>query len=289
MKPKPHPLAVPRRPEGQPTRGKTARNRLRRVDTFLLMYDGALLRRTTGAYARALFVDLGYGAEPITTLESAWRLRRVNPLLPVLGVEIDPERVAAALPHADERTHFRLGGFNLPLRMVAGQRETVRAVRAFNVLRQYDESEVADAYTRLAQYILPGGLLVEGTSDPPGRTWVANVLRKPGDAAPDTSLRYETLVFSTNFRHGFDPAAFQPVLPKNFIHRMVPGEPIHDLMEAWKSSALETAAVQAWGVRQWFGAAARALAARGYRVETRASWLNKGFLVVEHPLRGNGG
>lgn len=280
MKPQPHPRSVPTRPEGQPTRGKTARNRLRRVDTFWMMYDAALLRRAVGAYADALFVDLGYGAEPVTTLESARRLRLVNPHLPVLGVEIDPERVAAAQPCANAQTHFRLGGFNLPLR--AG--ETVRAVRAFNVLRQYDEDAVADAYARLAQYLLPGGLLIEGTSDPPGRTWVANVLRKPPGSAPETPLRYEALVFSTNFRDGFEPANFQPVLPKNFIHRMVPGEPIHELMQAWKASTLETAAVQAWGVRQWFGAAARLLATRGYSVETRRQWLNQGFLVTRHPL-----
>lgn len=281
MKSKPHPLSVPKRPEGQPTRGKTARNRLRRVDTFLLMYDSPLLRRTTGDYARSFFVDLGYGAEPITTLESAQRLRHVNPHLPVLGVEIDADRVAAARPFADAQTHFRLGGFNLPLR----EREAVRAVRAFNVLRQYDEDAVTDAYARLARYILPGGLLIEGTSDPLGRTWVANVLRKPLDGAPETPLRYEALVFSTNFRDGFDPANFQPVLPKNFIHRMVPGEAIYALMEAWKASALETVAVQAWGVRQWFGAAARSLAAQGYEVETRGTWLNKGFLIARHPLR----
>jgi hypothetical protein len=34
-----------KKPEGQSTRGKTAANRLRRVDNFLLLYDPALLRR----------------------------------------------------------------------------------------------------------------------------------------------------------------------------------------------------------------------------------------------------
>ena len=101
------------RPEGQPTRGKTApRNRLRRVDTFLLLYDSALVRRQEPA---RLSHGLGYGAEPFTTLESADRLRVINPDLPVLGAEIDPERVARAAPYADEQTGFRLGGFNLPL------------------------------------------------------------------------------------------------------------------------------------------------------------------------------
>ncbi|MCB0056710.1 MAG: hypothetical protein KDE45_06795, partial [Caldilineaceae bacterium] len=57
-----HPQAIPRKPQGQPTRGKTARNRLRRVDTFLLRYDPALLRDAESA--PAWVVDLGYGAEP---------------------------------------------------------------------------------------------------------------------------------------------------------------------------------------------------------------------------------
>ncbi|MCB0084999.1 MAG: hypothetical protein KDE47_28860, partial [Caldilineaceae bacterium] len=106
-RPTAHPRALPRRPQGQETRGKTARNRLRRVDNFVMMYDPALLRRAAGDYAHSLFVDLGYGAEPFTTLESAARFRRLNPTLPVLGVEIDAERVATARPYADDHTDFR--------------------------------------------------------------------------------------------------------------------------------------------------------------------------------------
>ena len=227
-----------RRPQGQITRGKTAQNRLRRVDLFFQCYDPGLLCREDGAFGNALFVDLGFGAEPTTTLETAQRLRRLNPDLGVLGVEIDPERVAAAAPFADALTNFRLGGFNLPLGYdAAGQAEHVRAVRAFNVLRQYDETEVAAAYAELAHHVLPGGLLVEGTSDPYGRLWVANVLRRV-EAGMD--WQPEALVFSTNFRGGVEPAHFQPVLPKNLIHRMVPGEPIYDLMQAWKHAALRT-------------------------------------------------
>ncbi|MGC9333879.1 MAG: hypothetical protein ACP5JJ_07020, partial [Anaerolineae bacterium] len=67
-----------RRPEGQPTRGKTARNRLRGLDRFLQGYDPDLLMRRDGLFARAFYVDLGYGDEPITTLESADRLRKLN-------------------------------------------------------------------------------------------------------------------------------------------------------------------------------------------------------------------
>ena len=220
-----------------------------------------------GCYSGALFVDLGFGAEPITTLESAERFRRLNPGLPVLGVEIDPARVAAALPYADERTHFRVGGFNLPLcQRVDGSTETVRLIRAFNVLRQYEESEVPAAWSMLAHSLAPGGLLVEGTSEPFGRLWVANLLRKPANQAPkgepgvtgDEALpvQQEGLVFSTNFRLGFDPVDFQAVLPKNLIHRVVPGEPIYGFFEAWKRATREAAPMRAWGLRQWFSTSA---------------------------------
>ena len=282
-RPKPHPQVVPRKPQGQPTRGKTARNRLRRVDNFLCMYNAGLLRRTDGPFARAWYVDLGYGAEPTTTLESAARLRRINANLPVLGVEIDPARVAAAQPYADESTRFRLGGFNLPLgEWPDGVPETVRLIRAFNVLRQYEEEAVEDAYARLAHYVLPQGLLIEGTSDPFGRIWVANLLRRTQQDDGDIvngAWRAEALVFSTNFRAGFDPSDFQTVLPKNYIHRVVPSEPIYDFFQAWKQATRATAAIQTWGMRQWFGASARALAARGYRIATQRKWLAKGWLI----------
>src|SRR5215204_5465836 len=213
----PHPLSPPRRPQGQSTRGKTASNRLRRVDLFLLKYDPNLIRRQDGAFERAFFVDLGYGATPTTTVESFARLRTLNPALPVLGVEIDPERVAAAQPFIEPGLNFRLGGFNLPMgKWPDSVAEGVRAVRAFNVLRQYEAEAVAPAYARIAENVLAGGLLIEGTSNPPGQIWVAHVMRRTEVTAfaPD-AWRREALVFSTNFRQGFDPTSFQPVLPKD--------------------------------------------------------------------------
>jgi hypothetical protein len=266
---------------GEITQGKTAPNRLRRVDAFVLGYDRELVRRA-GPFRRAFFVDLGYGWEPVTTLQSAARLREVNPELPVLGVEIDPERVEAAQAYTDERTFFRLGGFNLPLgTWPDGTPETVRLVRAFNVLRQYDEQAVGGAYALMMRDVLPGGLLIEGTSNPHGSLWVANVARRleGGDAAWEV----EALVFSTNFRDGFDPGQFQPVLPKNLIHRVVPGEPIYAFFQDWKKAALETSAEQAWGARRWFVAAAERLAAHGYKIDVRKRWLRKGWLIWQEP------
>jgi hypothetical protein len=265
-----HPKAAPKKPEGSITRGKTAPNRLRRVDNFVAMYDPELLKRTNGEFTQALFVDLGYGAEATTTLESAARFRKINPSLRVLGVEIDPERVAAAQPHSDALTSFRLGGFNLPLQ----KGEKVGLIRAFNVLRQYDEAEFDTAYRRLMQYVLPGGLMIEGTSDPFGRIWVANVVRKL-----ESGWNFEALVFSTNFRSWPDPAQFQAVLPKNYIHHVVPGDAIFDFFDAWKRSAVETIPARAWGARQWFIVTAERLARKGFKINLQKKWLSHGWLI----------
>jgi hypothetical protein len=264
---------ISKKPEGQPTRGKTASNRLRRVDNFILLYEPSLLTRADRLFARALFVDLGYGFDARTTLESAARFRRVNPDLPILGVEIDPERVDAALPFADGKTFFRLGGFNLPLK----EGEHVRLIRAFNVLRQYEEKDFAPTCERLAQYVLPGGLMIEGTSMPYGQVWTANLARK----LESGEWKVEALVFSTNFRMGFDLTDFQAVLPKNLIHHVVPGEPIYDFFEAWKAAAAETSAMKTYGVRQWFMQSAEALAQKGYKINLQKKFLARGYLLWE--------
>ena len=82
---------------------------------------------------------------------------------------------------------------------------------------------------------------------------------KKQEQAPalQSSWKFEALVFSTNFRLGFDVEEFQTILPKNLIHHMVPGEEIHDFFEAWKRSAKETAAMKTYGAKRWFVAAAR--------------------------------
>lgn len=275
-------MAKPYKPKGQTTRGKTACNRLRRVDNFLLLYDPELLRRARGGYGGAFFVDLGYGANPITTLESAKRLRRLNPHLPVMGIEIEAERVVIAKPYEDRQTFFRLGGFNLPLQNGSdGTPERVRLIRAFNVLRQYEEDAFVEAYKTLAPSVLPGGLMIEGTSDPFGRIWVANLARKADDSH---SWQMEALVFSTNFRLPFDPGDFQTILPKNYIHRVVPGEKIYEFFQDWKHAAHETRAMQSWGPRQWFCASAEKLTERGYHINLRRKWLAKGWLIWQNRM-----
>ena len=282
-------IRASKKPVGQPTRGKTASNRLRRVDNFILLYEPSLLTRTDGPFANSMFVDLGYGFDARTTLESAARFWRLNPNLKILGVEIEKERVEVALPFANEKIFFRLGGFNLPLK----EGESVRLIRAFNVLRQYEEKDVAPAYERLAQNVLPDGLMIEGTSNPFGSIWAANLVRKaldsdsfpsdrPGQAeALQGGWQFEALVFSTNFRLGFEVEEFQTILPKNLIHHIVPGEEIYDFFEAWKGSARETVSFKAYGAKQWLSASAESLERKGYRVNLQKKFLSKGYLIWE--------
>lgn len=256
---------APKGAEGVITRGKTARNRLRRVDTFALQYAPELLKRPD-----CLYVDLGYGEEAFTTLESAARFRLLNPTLKVIGVEIDPERVERAKPFEDEHTHFRVGGFNIPL----ARGEQPSLIRAFNVLRQYEVEDVIPAWQVMGKSLANEGLLIEGTSNPNGRIWTANLIRKRGN-----ELLYEGFLFSTNFKDGFSPEIFQPYLTKNFIHEIGSGSPIDRLMSAWKQASEQTVAMKTWGARQWFRATAQALAQRGYALSLNKSFLRQGFLI----------
>ena len=83
-----------------PTRGTTGTNRLRRADRW--MTYSPRVRAALQSGDQPVVVDLGYGRLPVTTLELADRLRSVRPDIRVVGLEIDPDRVAAALsrqPH----------------------------------------------------------------------------------------------------------------------------------------------------------------------------------------------
>lgn len=127
------------------TRGTTNPNRLRRMDRWIAATHGAELRRATTPLA----IDLGYGAAPWTAVELLLRLRAAAPRTQVVGVEIDPARVTAAKPYECEGLTFRHGGFEVP---VPGRPTLIRAA---NVLRQYDEEEVAAVWERLCARLEP--------------------------------------------------------------------------------------------------------------------------------------
>ncbi len=135
--------------------------------------------------------------------------------------------------------------------------------------------------------------MIEGTSNPFGSIWAANLVRRTlesGSLLPisqkqasgvQSNWKFEALIFSTNFRMGFDVEEFQTILPKNLIHHVIPGEEIYDFFEAWKRSANETAALKTYGTRQWFVAAAEALGQKGYKVNLQKKFLSRGYLVWE--------
>jgi hypothetical protein len=208
---------------GAVTRGTTGTNRLRRVDRWIA--SRPVLRSTTDP----LVVDLGFGASAVTTLELQRRLATVRADVDLLGLEIDRARVRTALAElaivraggtafgADALISFAHGGFEVP--MPNGRSAAV--IRAFNVLRQYDEEQVPDAWRRLTTRLQPGGLLVEGTCDEIGRvsSWVGLGVEGP-----------QTFTLSLRLADLDSPAIVAERLPKALIHRNVPGERIHALI-----------------------------------------------------------
>jgi len=260
------------RPVGQPTRGKTALNRLRQIDIYVALAHAPML--TAG---QPLVVDVGFGAYAWTTLEMRERWLRINPALRVLGIEIDPERVAAALPYSDPpRIRFALGGFNV-LDCLNGTR--ARLIRAYNVLRQYEEADVPPALDQMAAALEPGGLLIEGTSNPSGRIVAFDVYRRGED-----HLEHMALVFGTNFREVVAPQDFQTILPKRLIHHAldpVPG----GFFDVWRAAFTLARGAGQTGVRAGWLMAANLLRSRfGYPVDTRDRIVRRGYVALRSML-----
>jgi hypothetical protein len=262
---------------GQVTRGTTNTNRLRRVDRWIAHLPALRHAR------HPLVVDLGYGASGVTAFELWTRLARVRPDVEVVGIEIDPARVeraneqlarvrSGATPFAaDARVSFVRGGFEIP---VEGRPAVIRAM---NVLRQYDEAEVAAAWTRIAARLAPSGVLVEGTCDELGRigSWA--------DVAPDgvatrltLSLRLATLATES-------PSIVAERLPKALIHHNVPGEPVHALLAALDGAWERSAPLAPFGVEQRWIATIEALRTADWPIEGSRSRWRLGELSVPWP------
>lgn len=271
-------MARPTRPTGQPTRGKTAENRLRQVDVYVALAHACTLRG-----GEPLCVDLGYGERPTTALEMAERFARVNPAVRVLGVEIDSGRVLAARAFADPpRVDFALGGFNL-IAVLGGQR--ARYVRAYNVLRQYDEEHVSAALAQVAAGVEPGGIVVEGTSNPTGAIVAFDVWRRDPAADNALGLTHVSLVFGSNFREVHEPADYQTILPKRLIHRMLDPEPGR-FFEDWKRAAsVARGRAAAGGPREQWVATGDVLREMGWPLDARKRISQRGFLALATDLR----
>jgi hypothetical protein len=239
-------------PIGAVTRGTTGTNRLRRVDRWIA--EQPQLRR----HPHPLVVDLGFGASGVTAFELSRRLTAANPAVEVVGLEIEPGRVARARAQLEQlregrlhfppdlRVSFGHGGFETPL--PDGRNATV--IRAFNVLRQYDEEQVAEAWATMVGRLEPGGLLVEGTCDEIGRicTWIDVAAEGPRQLT--ISLRVAELEW---------PSIAAERLPKALIHHNVSGEPVHALMEQLDRGWRNNAALAVYGPTQRWIATVRAL------------------------------
>ncbi|MDR6867581.1 hypothetical protein J2Y69_002185 [Microbacterium resistens] len=261
-------------PLGHPTRGTTGTNRLRRNDRWIA---------ASTAFRRAedpLVVDLGFGASGVTAFELAARLVRVRADAEVLGLELDPERVATARRQleevragvrpfpADLPVAFARGGFEVPL--PDARRPAV--IRAMNVLRQYDEDDVPAAWRTMSARLAPGGLVIEGTCDEIGRiaSWV--------DVDPTGTPQRFTL--SLRLADVERPSIVAERLPKALIHRNVPGERIHALLTDLDREWERAATLSAFGATQRFLGAVTALRGQGWPVQGGRTRWRLGELTV---------
>jgi hypothetical protein len=215
-------------------------------------------------------VDLGFGASAVTALELEARLRAVREDVEVLGLEIEPERVARARARLEEvraggtpfapdaHVSFALGGFEVP----ASRRPTV--IRAFNVLRQYDEQDVAHAWRRMSSRLTGEGILVEGTCDEIGRvsTWI----EVGEDALP------RTLSISLRLAGLEHPSIAAERLPKALIHRNVAGERVHAFLSTLDREWDRAAAVAPFGPVHRWRTALDALVVDGWPLRGRGRW-----------------
>lgn len=213
-----------------------------------------------------LVVDLGYGATPVTAVELFTRLRRVRDDVEVVGLEIDPARVRAALPLERPGLRFAQGGFEVPL---GGRRPVV--VRAFNVLRQYGEDEYAAHWDRVRGRLAPNGLFIDGTCDEIGRrsTWAA--IDGGGPLSLSISLRFGA--FSL-------PSDVAERLPKALIHRNVSGERVFDYLQALDRAWLDAAPLGSFGNRQRWLQMCSAMAGAGWPVLDGPSRWRLGEITV---------
>ena len=252
----------PRAPLGAITRGTTGHNRLRRSDRWLV--HEPRVRNALQSCADPLVVDLGYGAVPVTTLELAMRLRWVRTDIRVVGLEIAPDRVRIGRAAAKPGVEFALGGFEL-----ADHRPVL--VRAFNVLRQYPEDAVFDAWTAMRGGLAPGGVIIDGTCDEMGRRCCWLLL----DAHSVVSLTLACDPFAIE-----RPSDLAERLPKALIHHNVAGQPLHALLQAADRAWASVAGQGVFGPRVRWRAMMDLLAAEGFGVKPPRRNLRDGVLTV---------
>jgi hypothetical protein len=209
------------------TRARTRPGRLARLDAALCAWAPRALTRRDGAWAHAPVVDLGF-SRPETTLELQDALGTLpSPPPRVIGVEIDPARVAAARAQVGDRLDLRVGGVDLPL----GPDEAPRLVRALNVLRQYRPAEAEVARARLCEAMLDGGLLLEGSTSADGALGVAGVW-----TATPAGPRLDHILFVHDDPTGFHPRQWLGWLPRGWRDGARPTGAAAEALERWTAA-----------------------------------------------------
>lgn len=142
--------------------------------------------------------------------------------------------------------------------------QAATVIRAFNVLRQYDESEVSAAWQLMQSRLAANGVLVEGTCDEIGRlsSWITLDSERP-------------LWFTISLRlNGLEqPSKVAERLPKALIHHNVSGERIHDWLTAIDKAWAMQSALSSFGAIQRWVAVCEQLAAEGWPVKVdRKRW-----------------
>lgn len=256
-----------KKPVGAITRGTTNPNRLRRIDRYIT--NLGILRNIDSALA----VDLGYGRTPVTALELYSRIVKVSPGVRVVGIEIDPDRVLEAKALENQKLKFVHGGFEIPIPAEFADRQDVDLIRALNVLRQYSESEVADAWALMQSRLSEHGLIIEGTSDEIGRvaSWVT--LDKTQPISFTISLRLQGLE---------RPSKVAERLPKILIHKNTPGNNIYNFLQELDQAWEKAAGFASFGPTQRFSRAAASLLDAGLPIENSPKRWRLGELTVDY-------
>lgn len=253
-----------RRPVGVITRGTTNPNRLRRVDRYICNLP--ILRQVDNP----LVVDLGFGANPTTSIELLQRLQKINRDAKVLGIEIDPERVSKAKPFETGHLKFELGGFEIPQPNSINQ--PISIIRAMNVLRQYDEIQVSASWQLMQERLEPNGLIVEGTCDEIGRlaSWITLDAHRP-----------QSLTLSFRLTGLELPSTVAERLPKALIHKNIPGYAIHEFLLQLDKQWQKNSALSVFSPAQRFAASCQSLIDSGWPITREPKRWRLGELTID--------
>ena len=185
-----------------------------------------------------------------------------------MAVEIDRERVERAKPATKPGLEFLVGGFETPLPSGV---ESAEVIRAFNVLRQYNEDEVPAAWAQMQSRLSQDGLLVEGTCDEIGRlsSWVTLDRSKP--LWFTISLKLSTLEA---------PSQVAERLPKALIHRNISGERIHDYLAALDKAWALHAPLSTFSAAQRWKATCETMLQQGWPLQVNRKRWKLGELTV---------